>query len=263
MSEQTSLRVDNVLKLAALIIWRNVFRFFPVALAVMVPQALYRLALSQDLFSADHILLDTLMLSGAAAIGVISPALVEILLVYAILQALNEHVVSLRLSIAWAKPRILSAIVIVLLLECWLFLLPTSFGDFGTSGLLAVSLVELGLWLCVATFFSVAIPTLMVEECGLFDCLRRSIYLTDGFRWQIFAIWLVVILIISGIEYLFISIKLSLMDGFLMTAGQSFANLVELSIFALFAAVVSVVIYSKLRNIKDGPRAESVATVFD
>jgi hypothetical protein len=119
----------------------------------------------------------------------------------------------------------------------------------------------------VCSYF-VAVPAAVVEGTGLSDSLGRSRKLTEGYRWHVFAFYVVMFLgliVVSGIlgEVLFSSKQMS---RFLMTKGTIQAlisNVVPNAIFDSLTAVFPGVAYYQLRVVKEGIDIEQLAAVFD
>jgi hypothetical protein len=112
--------------------------------------------------------------------------------------------------------------------------------------------------LILLTMWSVAIPVCVLEKHRIIDSLNRSATLTKGYRWQVFALVIIAILM-SGIITNFVGV------GMEVTVGAE-AKLVALiicdGIIQSFFVVFTVVIYHELRVVKEGLDTEKVASVF-
>lgn len=113
----------------------------------------------------------------------------------------------------------------------------------------------------------VAIPVAVVERPGVMASLSRSRALTKGYRWPLFGLILILV-ILGGI--------ISAIAGGIVGLGGFFATGEATSPFVLLAinvvvqgfsgaliAVASAVAYHDLRIAKEGVSAEQIAAVFD
>ena len=110
--------------------------------------------------------------------------------------------------------------------------------------------------LIVATMLWVAVPVAVVERPGVMRSLARSATLTNGSRWQVFGIALLI-----GIGALVASYFVAVVFG-RGTLGSFVAWLVTAAISA-FAASVTAVGYTTLRFAKEGVGIDEIAAVFD
>ena len=146
----------------------------------------------------------------------------------------------------------IGAIVVILALA---FLLPG-----------AVALVLIAVFSAlVFTLLWLAIPVAVVERPGVFASLRRSVELSKGERWRIFAILVVWVLILVGIALFVVAIGAGLMSivgpaGVLLLVIPVW--LVSMLMSMLFA-VLSAVAYYDLRVFKEGVDVDQLAAVFD
>ena len=133
-------------------------------------------------------------------------------------------------------------------------------------GMLAFVLMTLGFLLIipgiiVAVALSVAIPVTIVEGLPATGSLHRSWALTDGNRWRIFGLFLIV--------FIAIVIYGGILGGVLGVAGllETSTEDVLLDFLLLPASVllsvVIAVIYHELRRAKDGVDIKTLAAVFD
>jgi hypothetical protein len=104
----------------------------------------------------------------------------------------------------------------------------------------------------------VALPACVVEGLGPFECMQRSARLTEGYRWKIF--WIAVLLmIVSGVVGGIINIALS-------PAGvvvKAFGRLIWTAVWTAYWNCVLVMIYHDLRVVKEGIDTEHIASIFD
>ncbi|MCK6574976.1 hypothetical protein L6V77_28220 [Myxococcota bacterium] len=119
----------------------------------------------------------------------------------------------------------------------------------------------------VSVMLSTAPVVGVVERLGGVEALKRSASLTEGHRWQIFALYFVL-----GLLILAPSVLVGVMAGNPgATLDEVYATIVQVSIIgdaagvlvgALFATAPAV-IYHALRTQKEGADTEAIASVFD
>jgi hypothetical protein len=110
----------------------------------------------------------------------------------------------------------------------------------------------------VMTMLFVAMPVCIVERLGPVKSLGRSSALTKGHRWQIFGLWLVVMLV-TGVGS-------GMLGGISYATGAIVGGLLKLIWGALagaFNAIMVVVAYHDLRVVKEGVDTDRIASVFD
>jgi hypothetical protein len=110
----------------------------------------------------------------------------------------------------------------------------------------------------IGVMWCVCIPACVVERLGSSDSLRRSRYLTKGHRWQIFGIFLlvVVIAIVVGVLQVLFVAMLGLQLGVLV-------EFVLQAILAAYGSLVLVVTYHDLRVAREGVDTDRIVAVFD
>lgn len=126
-----------------------------------------------------------------------------------------------------------------------------------------------GLWL--AAVFSVVIPAVVIERAG-FGALGRSSDLTKGYRWSIVGLYIVMFLIaivlatvigglLLGLAAAVVSSEsgaVGILGGMTLVAADAVASALSYG----FTAVMSALIYARLREIKEGIGVDSLADVF-
>lgn len=109
------------------------------------------------------------------------------------------------------------------------------------------------------TMFFVALPACVVEKLGPIQSMARSAELTKGFRWRVFAVALLVFLAAVVVSAIFDV-------AFLRSSHQLFArigNFAWQAVFDAYYSVVTAVLYSDLRRLREGIDVEQIAAVFD
>lgn len=102
----------------------------------------------------------------------------------------------------------------------------------------------------------VAIPACVIEKLGVTASMSRSLALTKGYRWQIFGLFLLVIVVSAVGAFVFTLIGGNGLIGQLLAFGWQVVS-------TAFAAVQSAVIYHDLRMAKEGIDLDTLANVFD
>ena len=107
----------------------------------------------------------------------------------------------------------------------------------------------------LALMWAVAIPVYVVEHRDVLECFARSSELSRGYRWQIFGLFLVymVLAIAFGISITLVG----LLIGPLLT--NAISNVITVPIAASGIAAI----YYELRFAKEGIGPEALAAVFD
>jgi hypothetical protein len=126
-------------------------------------------------------------------------------------------------------------------------------------------LVVPGVVVMVAT--SVAVPAAVVERPGAVGAFRRSLALTRGSRWPLFAAGLVLVLIVWVLAAI-VQVAATVLASLLLPAEHALAAALVLSQVgnALFSAIPTVgisVAYHDLRVAKEGVDTGALARVFE
>lgn len=148
----------------------------------------------------------------------------------------------------------------------------------GLSILLAIG-VALGFVLLVVPgvilylMWSVAVPALVEERRGVFGSFGRSRELTDGAKWKIFGIMLVVLVVywlLSGVSGMLMISSMDLSDPQVLSNPQApfqstgfiIISLIVGTLVNLFWGLVQASLYVELRDWKDGPATAKLEQVF-
>jgi hypothetical protein len=128
-----------------------------------------------------------------------------------------------------------------------------------------VFLIVPGLFL--ATIWAVSMPALVFERLGVGEALQRSAALTQGYRWPVFGVGVVFVLITS-IVHGSLDHDAVFGDGFgifsfaARVARDLVVDVVD-SVFALVGAVLTASVYYELRMLKEDAGPEDLATIAD
>ncbi|MEM9233824.1 MAG: hypothetical protein AAGA69_06240, partial [Pseudomonadota bacterium] len=105
----------------------------------------------------------------------------------------------------------------------------------------------------------------VVEKRGILESFERSRELTQGYRWQILGLVVVVVLISIVLVFLFglLASPFVTTNDFGMTTSGAFPLAVMTTIATVIASVISAVgvasLYYELRKLKEGISAEDLA----
>lgn len=99
--------------------------------------------------------------------------------------------------------------------------------------------------------FFVAVPAAIIERLSVGEALRRSIELTQGHRWSLFA-YLVIVWIASLLIGWFVSIV------FHLVGLADVASVIVSSLISAFTAIVTSVVYHDLRHMQEGATAKNM-----
>jgi len=130
-------------------------------------------------------------------------------------------------------------------------------------GLATMLLVIPGFFLF--TILWVAVPAAVVERPGIIGSLRRSAQLTKGYRWQVFGVIAIFMIIGFVVNFVLIAPVVGAMaSGAVWSSGL--AGVVIVAVQALTSALSSVAVavgYHDLRIAKEGVDTTQIAAVFD
>jgi hypothetical protein len=124
--------------------------------------------------------------------------------------------------------------------------------------------IFLGLLACVipaiilTVRWAVAVPAKVEERVSVSDALSRSTFLTEGYRWQVFGV-----LVIIGAINIGLTIVLVLIFAAKTQSGgfQFAASLLSIVTTGL-SATASAVMYYRLRGVKEGIDVDQISSVF-
>jgi hypothetical protein len=109
--------------------------------------------------------------------------------------------------------------------------------------------------------YFVAAPAAVVERLGVHGSLSRSWQLTDGYRWSVFGLQ-ILIGIIAGVAAQAIELPSAGSEGAVGAAFGIAAALVTVCVDSL-KGVMGAVAYHDLRTEKEGASSQDLASVFD
>ena len=129
--------------------------------------------------------------------------------------------------------------------------------------------------LILLTAWSASLPAMVTEGLGPIEALKRSWSLTRGLRWQVFAGFLVVILILFAVSCLLQSALTAAVLGAAAAAGgndpqrllgtmavMQAANMLMEAVYDSVLTAATAVAYHQLRVAAEGPPAQRLAQVF-
>jgi hypothetical protein len=99
----------------------------------------------------------------------------------------------------------------------------------------------------------------VVEGLGPVQSLGRSHALTKGYRWGIFAVYIVPLLVLGIASFILQAIG----AGIAGITGAAIASFIAVAIISPYQALVAIVAYHDLRSVKEGLDIEQLAAVFD
>lgn len=143
----------------------------------------------------------------------------------------------------------------------------TAFGLLAIPLFLALFAPTIYVWI----MFWVIIPVAVIERCGL-GSLRRSMALTKGYRWRIFFLLLLLIVVFIGAGLLMgvvgiIISEVATAGGVDATSayftGEVAIEWVISAFLSALSAVFAAVTYHDLRVAKEGVDTQEIAAVFD
>jgi len=102
----------------------------------------------------------------------------------------------------------------------------------------------------------------VVEQLGAIDSMNRSVELTKGYRWHIFALYVIVLVGTWALFFIAGLVSALISPGGLPISDPAATFLGNLFIMA-FDAVMAGIIYYDLRAMKEGVTLDQLADVFD
>ena len=106
------------------------------------------------------------------------------------------------------------------------------------------------------TMWYVALPACVLERKGPTESLGRSSFLTRGYRWKVFGIYLVILIVNTIVSQVLQRILGAGVIG-------AIVNLLWLALIAAYQSIVVAVIYHDLRVAKEGVDVDRIAAVFE
>ena len=180
------------------------------------------------------------------ALTVLSASLCEGMMFYAVFQHLRGSPVTVLASLRRGCERFIPVVL---------------------TSLLATLLIVVGLVLLfipgvvIGAILAMAIPVCVVERLNPIECLKRSSWLTSGYRWGIFGISAAIGLCEQFGDYLMKAAFLSSFDRSLYGWATAFVLLYTLA--EGYRAVLLAVIYHGLRKQKEGVDLDQIAAAFE
>lgn len=247
MAQETkkAFSVGSVIERGFVIYFRNIVTFSSIALLVIIPYILLLLLISQGQIQVDRRLMTVVLL----LLNLLLTYLATAAIAYGTFKAMQGQ----RAGIGDCLSRGLALVFPVL----------------GVAVLSALA-VLLGLVLLIVpgfivlTMLYVAVPVAVVERPGVTAAMGRSAALTSGYRWPVFGIIVILVLINIGTGMIvstpFAAGGAPTMSSLAWNAGLS-------GVLAAFqtalAAVMATVVYHDLRVAKEGIGVADIARVFD
>ncbi|WP_427791682.1 hypothetical protein [Brevundimonas diminuta] len=119
----------------------------------------------------------------------------------------------------------------------------------------------------VAIMWSVAAPAVVIEKRGVFESLQRSRDLTRGYRWHVFGLMVIYVILSWIIGAAVGGISLATGGSFMEGSAITWVNVVSSVIINVLSGVVASAgvgaLYYELRTVKEGAGPEALAAIFD
>lgn len=219
----------------------NLVPFCVLALILMIPSLIYTLAVVANLDPTAAYSPSALL---AIVIQMVLSQLIAAAITYGSFQYLRGQPVGIGEALSRGLSLILPMIGVAILAGL-------------AIGLGFILLIVPGI--IIAVMLWVAIPAAVVERPGVVASLSRSAELTKGYRWPVFGI-LVIIVVLAMVVGFVIQFVLAMIGGPTLYA---LGNWVVNAVFGAFSATVAAVGYYFLRVAKEGVDINEIAKVFD
>jgi hypothetical protein len=236
---QGDFRVGQVLSRTFSVLSRNLLPFCVVTAIAYLPNLLLPGERSPDMTPGRRIGLVLV----TVIVSIVLNALSEAIVLFGAFEDMRGRPVNLMESFKVGLARFLPVVGVALLVGI-------------LTGLAAMLLIFPAF--IVLTMLFVAMPVCIVEQLGPVKSMGRSANLTKGYRWRIFGLWLVVILVTL--------IGTALIGAISFLTGTAVGLVLKLIWGALagaFNAIMVVVSYHDLRVAKEGVDTDKIASVFD
>ena len=248
----TDFQIGAVLRRSFLVLFKNFGPFILMSLIFMLPSQFPLLLATPEpaVEAAGEAAMPSLVPLATFVVHFLSTSLLSATLVYGtIIQLRGGHATAME-SVVKGLGLLLPVIAVSLL-----------------AGLITLA----GLMLLVVpgilafTVLWVAVPAAVVESPGIMASLRRSAELTNGYRWRVLGVIVVLMLISAVIEMLVVGPLVATMtlESGSMPIGSTIILLIVQAFFAALSAVTIAVSYHDLRIAKEGVGTEQIAAVFD
>jgi hypothetical protein len=109
-------------------------------------------------------------------------------------------------------------------------------------------------------WYSVGAPALLVENLSWSQALARSKELTDGHRWQVFALIIIVSLLVGGVSVMVDGIAKAMLGTGI---AASTIDYVVRVILGMVSIVTPVALYFHLRVVKEAFDVETLSSLVD
>jgi MFS family permease len=244
----TRFSIGRVLVESVRVLLRNFVPFMLLAVVIAIPSFIIEYLASRNPAAPGEMFNVSSVISGL--VGLLTAALTQSALTYGTLQDLRGQRAGLADCVSRglaATPKVAIAAIL------WAIAI----------GIGWVLLFVPGVILMV--MFWVYVPAIVVENSGVTECFGRSRALTRGHRWGIFGMFLLLGVVIAGLELiLFTQVEDVQAMAMAMTSGWMLWGISAVSVvITAYAAVLTSVGYYYLRAEKEGVLIEDIAKVFD
>ena len=119
----------------------------------------------------------------------------------------------------------------------------------------------------ISVMWAVASPSVVVEKRGVFESLQRSRDLTRGYRWNVFGLMVIYVILSWIIGAAVGALGLATGGGFFDGSPNLWFNVVSGVVVNILSGVVAsagvAALYYELRTVKEGAGPEALAAAFD
>jgi len=243
-------RVGRVFSRSFGIFGRNFLKYVALTAILTAPYLAYRLYFNPNEMVIDQadgpqrFLAATLLLIGQAMLWMFLYTVSQAVVLYGAFQDLRGRPVGIVEALTRGLARFVPIVVLSVIVAVIIVI---------ATGMLIVP----GIVIEIMAF--VALPVCVVERVGPFRSLTRSIDLTEGHRWRVFGLYLVVIVVGVGGAFLIQRVLLALVGANGAVVGEFAWNAVQ----AAFQSVLVAITYHDLRVDKEGAPSERIVAVFD
>jgi hypothetical protein len=243
----TDFQIGAVVRRSFLVLFKNFGPFILMSLIFMLPSQFPLLLATPEpaVEAAGEAAMPSLVPLATFVVHFLSTSLLSATLVYGtIIQLRGGHATAME-SVVKGLGLLLPVIAVSLL-----------------AGLITLAGLML---LVVPGILAFTVLWVAVPAAGIMASLRRSAELTNGYRWRVLGVIVVLMLISAVIEMLVVGPLVATMtlESGSMPIGSTIILLIVQAFFAALSAVTIAVSYHDLRIAKEGVGTEQIAAVFD
>jgi len=238
------LRLGSIMSRSSAVLSRHFLTFFIVAVIAYSPMLLIASVQPTEPIEPSEAVNQALWIFLGVVLLIVLTTLGNAIILHAAFQDMRRRPVSLVESFNVGLSRLLPLVGLVFVASFLVLL--------GVVLLIVPGLILYTMWF-------VGVQACVVERLGPWTSLRRSRELTKGFRWTVFLLALLLLVVNAGGSKVIASVLIPLAGPIVGLTGQ----LIWSGVTAAFTGIVLTVTYYDLRVVKESVDIEQITAVFD